>query len=328
MRHLLDLAEVQALVRRGDTLLLAGDEALLREVPPGRWIGGTIPYFMTERGGVTTREQLFVQRVPEIARGARVCTYDAASIDRIALDSPEPGYTLVVIPAFSAIHESYALHAPEYPQLFMRVIGGFVAGVHLDDLPGRAPTVFAGPTGESSTSAAVAMHVELPETHAASLGIVNIFEQGDGDEMSFPRSGFAATDCLIDGRTVNFHDYLVQRAVDIRAPLVADFFGTKVNVSFQSVDAASRTVKLYAPVFEGVKYRLARPITDYAARFAAAIPPGLELPAFSCNCVLNYLYGNLEGRRTGSVVGPMTFGEIGYQLLNQTLVYIDVGKIA
>jgi hypothetical protein len=321
------VTQLAPLIASGQPLLVAGDEDQLRKLPRGNWIGGTIPYFMTDRGGVTTRELLFVQRVPEIARGARVCTYDAASIDQIALDSPEPGYTLVVIPAFSAIHESYALHAPEYPQLFMRVIGGFVAGVHLDDLPRRAPTVFAGPTGASSTSQVVAMHVALPESHAASLGIVNIFEQGDGDEISFPRSGFAATDCLIDGRTVNFHDYLVERAVDIRAPLVADFFGTKVNVSFQALDAAARTVKLYAPVFENVTYRLARPLTDYAGRFAAAIPPGLTTPAFSCNCVLNYLYGELEGRRTGSVVGPMTFGEIGYQLLNQTLVYIEVGKL-
>ncbi len=43
--------------------------------------------------------------------------------------------------------------------------------------------------------------------------------------------------------------------------------------------------------------------------------------------MLNYLYGELEGRRTGAVVGPMTYGEIGYQLLNQTLVYIEVGKL-
>ena len=47
---------------------------------------------------------------------------------------------------------------------------------------------------------------------------------------------------------------------------------------------------------------------------------------FACNCVLNYLHGQLEGRRTGTVLGPMTFGEIAYQLLNQTMVYITVQK--
>ena len=48
---------------------------------------------------------------------------------------------------------------------------------------------------------------------------------------------------------------------------------------------------------------------------------------FSCNCVLNYLYSNLEGKKVGSFTGPMTFGEIAYVLLNQTLVYLQVQDI-
>jgi hypothetical protein len=47
---------------------------------------------------------------------------------------------------------------------------------------------------------------------------------------------------------------------------------------------------------------------------------------FSCNCVLNYLHGQLEGRHTGALLGPMTFGEIAYQLLNQTLVHVSVSR--
>ena len=43
---------------------------------------------------------------------------------------------------------------------------------------------------------------------------------------------------------------------------------------------------------------------------------------FSCNCILNYLYGGLEGKHTGSVYGPITFGEIAHLLLNQTLVQL------
>ena len=45
---------------------------------------------------------------------------------------------------------------------------------------------------------------------------------------------------------------------------------------------------------------------------------------FSCNCVLNYLYAGLEGKKTGEFNGPATFGEIAYQLLNQTLVYLTI----
>jgi len=51
-----------------------------------------------------------------------------------------------------------------------------------------------------------------------------------------------------------------------------------------------------------------------------------DLPeaSFSCNCILNYLYGELEGKHTGQVVGPMTFGEVAYQLLNQTMVQMTL----
>ena len=47
-------------------------------------------------------------------------------------------------------------------------------------------------------------------------------------------------------------------------------------------------------------------------------------PEFSCNCILNYLYGELEGKVTEGMYGPVTFGEIAYQLLNQTLVYVRI----
>jgi len=33
---------------------------------------------------------------------------------------------------------------------------------------------------------------------------------------------------------------------------------------------------------------------------------------FICNCILNYLYGELEGKRTGSFSGPITFREIAF----------------
>lgn len=40
--------------------------------------------------------------------------------------------------------------------------------------------------------------------------------------------------------------------------------------------------------------------------------------------VENFLYAELEGRQAGGFVGPVTFGEIAYVLLNQTLVRLSV----
>ena len=44
----------------------------------------------------------------------------------------------------------------------------------------------------------------------------------------------------------------------------------------------------------------------------------------SCNCILNFLYGELKSKRTGSFTGPVTFGEIAYILLNQTMVRLQL----
>ncbi|MFN7050994.1 MAG: DUF6976 family protein, partial [Gemmobacter sp.] len=74
----------------------------------------------------------------------------------------------------------------------------------------------------------------------------------------------------------------------------------------------------YAPVFADVEYRLAR------RREGGVEPADAQQSAFSCNCILNYLYGGLEGKTTGGYTGPVTFGEVAYVLLNQTLVKLDL----
>lgn len=54
------------------------------------------------------------------------------------------------------------------------------------------------------------------------------------------------------------------------------------------------------------------------------MPRGLSAPVFACNCILNFLYSELEGKSTGAITGPITFGEIADQLMNQTLVYVQL----
>lgn len=319
---------VTELLTEGKSLILAGDEALLRALPRGAWIGGTIPYFMSREGGCSSRTHLFVEEVPPIAVSCEARVYDVDTVSKVGVDSPEHGYTLVIVPAATSIHQSYAMNAPRYDELFFKVVAGWIAGVHLDDLGKVTPKVFCGPTGECYEDRAVAMHVTIPAKYSAQIGIVNIFRQGGGDAVSFPEPGFRVTQCVVNGVRQNFYDYITSRGVDWRLPLVADFCGAMVNVSVQGLDAGSHAVDLYAPVFEGVTYRFAAPVENYAAQFAGAIPAAVKGPVFTCNCVLNYLYGALEGRSTGDMVGPMTFGEIAYQLLNQTMVYITVAEAA
>lgn len=78
-------------------------------------------------------------------------------------------------------------------------------------------------------------------------------------------------------------------------------------------------------MFRGVEYRHAFPVDDYVREFTMRMPDEAGI-FFSCNCILNYLYSELEGKKTGAITGPVTFGEVAYQLLNQTLVYITIEK--
>ena len=324
-RHLLEVDEVAALIGRGETLLLAGDESRLRLLPPGRWIAGTIPYFMSDEGGVVDRGRIFTERLPDGFEQIAIRRYDEDGISRVYADLPANGMGIIIAPSGSRVHLSFALHAPRYERFATAPLFGWISGVHLSDLGTARPKAFDGSTGEPLDRHAVVMQVAIPPRKAVELAILNIFEKGDGPAITFPSTGFTATAADVDGMRCNFAEYVRETRLDTRLPLVADYYGARINVSFQVVDVARGEVRFFAPVFEGVQYHHARPVADYVDASATALPSGLgDRVAFSCNCVLNYVNSSLEGRKTGGMVGPITFGEIAYQLLNQTMVYVTV----
>jgi len=291
---LMSVEEAGVLLRGGGAYTVAGEEALLRRLPRGRWIGGTIPYFMGQDGGRTTREQVFVTALPAVAGEAELRWYDADTLPAVCTDAPANGFSLLIIPAFSSLHSQFAREAPQYEDMYLKPLLGWIAGIHLDDLGRHAPQVVNGQTGEFDGARAIVMHVPLPDEQYARLDIVNLFEPGDGDRIRFTEAGFHAHECLVNGKLVNF------------------------------VDAADRRVDFYAPVFDDTEYRVARPVPDFQHALAAALPADARSTAWSCNCILNYLYSELEGQRTGPITGPMTFGEVAYQLLNQTMVVMSI----
>ena len=317
--------EVANRIKAGERLLLAAEEKVLLSMPAGNWIGGTIPYFMGQKGGVVSREAVFVTEVPPALDQCRIVLYDTSSLRNIAKDAPQNGETFLILPASSQVHLDYAQNAPEYPGLFMKPIVGWVSGVHMDDLGKVSPKVVDGRTVRAYSDKGIALHGVLPAGLMAKIEIVNVFNQGTGDKISFTEGGFEVRNCLINGVEQKLSDYLVSRKIDTRLPLVADYSGAQINVSVQKVDSEKGVVSFYAPVFKNVEYRIAAPVPDYVSSFAKAIPKGVDA-AFSCNCILNFLYSELEGKVTEGMTGPITFGEIAYQLLNQTLVYLTIEK--
>ncbi|MGJ5817898.1 DUF6976 family protein [Paludibaculum fermentans] len=311
--------EVAREIRQGTQLLLAGHEGVLRELPKGNWIAGTTDHFMDLEGGVCSRDRVFVTPLPACATGARIRTYTAASLPHLLDEAPENGYTALILPAGSEVHAAYAHSAHVYPGMFVKPVVGWISGSSQNGSNKLSPKVVDGVTGLFSGQDAVAMHVELPAGKMAELEIVNVFQPGSGAGLRFPRTGFQASTCLIEGEEVPFAQYLDSRQGDMRLPLTADYNGSIINVSIESVDTRTGLVKFFAPVFEGVEYRLAAPLPGYRSAFHTLAEPRGEC-AFACNCVLNYLYCHLEGRAAGTITGPITHGEIANLLLNQTLV--------
>jgi hypothetical protein len=320
---LLDLDDAIAEVRSGRPLLVAGDEKLLAQLPDGTWIGGTIPYFMTHEGGTMSQDRLFIQRLPESLASVTVKTYTTQTLDQIPGDGFDDGFSVVILPGLTSAHQRYAFEASTFPGLFDHPIVGWVSGVHVDDVDMVAPRVFAGAT--SLTDGAVVIHARLKDSFHAMANILNLFCLREGPSLTFPEAGFSPRTVLVDGEPRSFAEHLRAVGHDIRLPLVRDYFGASANIGFRAVPDDDGPVELWVPVQAGTTYRLASPIGDYVTEFNEQMPLDAR-PVVSFNCLKNYLHGELEGRRTGDVVGPITFGEIAYELVNQTLVYLTIAQ--
>ena len=325
-RVLLSVLETADLINAGKVLSLAGDELLLAQLPKGNWIAGTIPYFIGEDGGTETNQKIFVTELSNAEAGkVELKTYSMDTIKNIGTDAPENGYTVVILPAMSPIHAEYSNHGRDFEDMFIKPIVGWISGVNLADLGKVLPKVVNGSSVELLSDQAAAIHVTLPANKMATINILNLFKQNpDGDVITFGETGFSATNCFVNGKKVVLADYMVEKSMNTAYPLVADYSGAQINTSFQGVNADTKLVSFYAPVFAGIEYRQAAAVGDYVHEFEALANGAHENIEFSCNCILNYLYGELKGRKTGDLNGPMTFGEVAYQLLNQTLVYLDV----
>jgi hypothetical protein len=326
-QHMYDVTTVEQWIQNGERLILAGDEKVLNQLPPGSWIGGTIPYFMTVNGGLFSQEKIYVTQMPDSATDVKVKTYTADTIDQVYLDAPPNGFSIIILPAFSKVHAAFALNSPSFEGFATSPLVGWISGVSLDEAGQVAPKTYAG-NGNGRAEQAVVCHIELPPTKAADVQIVNIFQQGDGDTITFASDGFSAEEACVNGQPVNFASYIQQNGVDTRLPLVANLHGAMINTSFQQVDLNAKKVDFYAPVFAGIEYRVARPVDNYVHSFQLMVPTDLgKTIYFSCNCILNYLYADLEGKQLLGITGPITFGEVAYQLLNQTMAYVVIEDI-
>jgi len=318
-----NLDEAIKLIREDKLLHIAADESLLKQLPKGKWIAGTTPYFITDQGGITCKDKLFVNEI-SCAVDFKIAVYDRNNILDITKDAYPNGMSFLIMPFASDVAILYAKEAPYSNDLLMNPTVGWISGYDLST--DSVAKVYDGITGTSYSDKAVALHISLPDDKMTLLGIVNIFDIDENDtKIEFTEDALSVTKCLVNGKEVILADYIEENKIDTQLPLVADYNSVLVNVSIKSISKESKTVDFYAPVFAGKEYRFAHSVSNYAASFNEHLQGLKDVnPVFSCNCILNYLYGKLDGKATPPFAGPVTFGEIAYQLLNQTLVYAEI----
>lgn len=95
MNSLLTVPETNKLIAEGRSLMIAGDEAVLDKLHKGSWIGGTIPYFMTADGGMTSKDFLQVTVLAETTSLSSIRFYDESTAAQIPADYAENGFSLI-----------------------------------------------------------------------------------------------------------------------------------------------------------------------------------------------------------------------------------------
>jgi len=319
---LLSFDETVKKINEGGLLHISGTQALLEKLPKGNWLGGTGEHFMGADGGVVTKTHLFVTPMPYDTY--KIQTYTADTIKNVVKDGYDNGFTIVILPFGSPINSAYALNANDYEEMYMRPIAGWVAGRNLEN-PEQIPKVGNGQLGEVYDDKGVAVHIQLPEGKVASVNIVNIFSPSDDvPVLEFDEENSLVRNCIVNGEKKPFVDFLKEYNVSNLAPMIGDYSGAAVNISLQAVNEDG-SVQMAAPPAKGIKYRWATPVADYAAAFQSHAKEleGKNI-AFACNCLYNFMYGQLEGKKIPVFAGPATWGEIAYKLVNQTFVYVVI----
>ena len=181
MQRLISVSEANNLIQDGKVLHIAGHERALSQLSCGAWVGGTTPYFLTDRGGMVERNKVYVNEIPTSQAMVKTLWVGVDELEDCLGFRPVNGFSVVIIPAQSPFHFAYALAANTASHLFDSAIVGWVSGAHLDDLGHQSPKVFDGFTGKSSDQDMIVMQVELPDNLSAKVGMINLFEPG------FPR---------------------------------------------------------------------------------------------------------------------------------------------
>ena len=90
---LLTIQKANELIHRGTCLAIAGSRESLAQLQPGNWIGGSIPYFMTDSGALCDRARVYIDEVHLPVTRWKIKTYAAAALKTVATDAYANGFS-------------------------------------------------------------------------------------------------------------------------------------------------------------------------------------------------------------------------------------------
>ena len=318
---LFTISEVSEMILSGKSLLLAGDHRLLSQLPAGKWIGGSTPFFILYPENRTTSfDKIFVTQLPEFVTKTEIREYDETNIQNIFNDAPQNGFTVLIMPYASLVAIEYSKNVTEYENFAAKPVCGWLSGQPLDIILTEKSYTGSGLGSCISSEKGVAMHISLPLNKYAEIHIFNPYKQGSGDSIMFEENSLTVRDAIINGEKRNFAEYLRGISYDMQMPLVANYSGAMINDVICAIGESE--VPMSAPVFKHVDYRLA--IVDDAIAEPLLVS---EQIVFSVTCIGNFLQPDVCAQYLKKMNGPVVFGEIAYQQIGQTTVYVTVDNV-
>lgn len=328
-RKLYTIEEVKNFIAKGCQMVLNADEEALKQLPKGNWIGGTTPYFMNTDKGVFSKDLIFVDDFTNVGVDFKIEEFDVGTMPQIANNSFKNGFTVLILPFEKEVYHEFAYHSLSYDGIFNNPVVGFVAGCDFDLLETAEAKVVNGLSNELSSDKAIALHVKLPGNKIARTEILNLDNiQPDSDTIVFPETSFTQSNCLINGKDTNIAEYLDEIGYIQKAPrpLIASTNGALINRDIKVINTEKKEVTFFSPVYEGDEYFLTDIITDYERLFNQRLEEIKQKSFYTSICVSYYLLGQLEGKKINTV-GAFAFGEIAFQLLNKTLVLLEIDDV-
>jgi hypothetical protein len=318
--------QVVEFIRQGRIMHLCGNEQLLKDLPKGNWVAGTSPYFMDEVGKVCD-SKIYVDDFSFIAEECEVITLDETNIAEIAKRNKyDNGFIFIILPIDSKVYFTFANSSLEYESIYDNPVVGYVSSVHVEDYGKLQPKVAAGCSGGTLyDNKAAVMYVKVSDRLRVRTEIINLDTIDDTTpSLKFPKSGFVQSDCLIDGKPGNIASYLeaVKGRIGHYPQLITSQNGALVNRDIKSVNVETGEAEFFSPAYDSDVYYLVKTNNDYFATFNRRL--GRKTDVIAClSCTSYFLEGDFEYRHI-DFNGVYTFGEIAYQLLNKTIVTLEV----